>query len=510
MSRVIDVLKDSDIPNPEYLIKSIAEQGYSLETSLADLIDNSIAAGADKLEILVDTAVEPFVLFLADNGSGMGQESLARNMKFPSASPDDVRGQHDLGRFGLGLKTASFSQTRLFTVVSRQKGTKKYYARTWDVAYLKKINTWKIIENTPAEVEKLLAEYQRLSSGFLNSFEDYAPNTIVVWQGLYKFETYLENNRQKALQNEITEITSEYLSLVFHRYMERTSAPVTIRINNNILTPFNPFPTDQADFRRLETNHRRFKEDSLRIEGYILPSRSLDETKNGASLWTQQGKSLMDMEGLYIYRADRIILFGGWNGIIKKAPRLQLARLKVDIGNGVDHYFHLNVAKSSIVIPYELRVAFLRYVSELKQEAEKEYYNRGVKKMAAVRPKSTDTLFIRRASSKGMLMEINEEFPVIMALKKQLTEEQYRLFGIIQRMFTTSINKVRQVQEDRTFLQATNEDMPEPELVRIIEALKSSGMTGEQVQHTLEVGMGLRITTAPQHILNIFLTGTNG
>ena len=124
-------------PNPEYLIKSISEQGYSLETALADLIDNSISANATKVEILINTDEEPFTLFLADNGEGMDEETLKLSMQFPSTSPDGERNNIDLGRFGLGMKTASFSQTRNFTVLSRKKGTEKYYARTWDLNLLK-------------------------------------------------------------------------------------------------------------------------------------------------------------------------------------------------------------------------------------------------------------------------------------------------------------------------------------------------------------------------------------
>ncbi|RYE51940.1 MAG: ATP-binding protein, partial [Sphingobacteriales bacterium] len=110
---MLDVLNEHDweesIPDPEYLIKSIAEQGYSLETSLADLIDNSISANATKVEILIDLERQPFRLFLVDNGCGMNEQELRQNMKFPSNSPTNTRHGTDLGRFGLGMKTASFS-----------------------------------------------------------------------------------------------------------------------------------------------------------------------------------------------------------------------------------------------------------------------------------------------------------------------------------------------------------------------------------------------------------------
>ena len=492
----------NDIPDPELLIKSIAEQGYLLQTSLADLIDNSITADANQIEILIDTDNEPFMLFLADNGNGMSREMLARNMKFPSASPEEIRAAEDLGRFGLGMKTASFAQTRILTVLSREKGSEPFYGKTWDVEYLQRGKRWKIIENSPDEIRELLIMYNRLSRGFHNQFRNYTPNTIIIWKGLYKFEKYAGENKKASLQKEITEITSEYLSLVFHRYMGRERSPLSIRINNNILTPFNPFPTDQSGFRRLEVNQARFKSDALKIEGYILPSRSLDESKSGHSIWTQNSKSLMDMEGLYIYRADRIILFGGWNGIIKKSPRLQLARLKVDIGNSVDHYFQLNVAKSSIVIPYELRMAFLRYVSQLKIEAQKEYYNRGVKKLAGIKKKSTDTLFIREPSSRGIVLSLNDEFPLILTFAQQLTEEQRRHFSIIAGMINTAVNRIRHVHEDKPFITSEKRGTTEPELIQCIKLLKNCGLSGEQIEETLFSGLGLLKETIPEHILN--------
>ena len=107
-------------PNPEYLIKSIAEQGYSLETALADLIDNSISANADKIEVLTDvSSKECLKMFIVDNWKRNVRKELIQNLQFPSSSVDEKRIETDLGRFGLGLKTASFSQTRKFTVITR-------------------------------------------------------------------------------------------------------------------------------------------------------------------------------------------------------------------------------------------------------------------------------------------------------------------------------------------------------------------------------------------------------
>lgn len=488
-------------PNPEFLIKSIAEQGYSLETSLADLLDNSISANADKIEVLIDMEKEPFTLFLADNGCGMTEESLVKNMQFPSSSPDKKRNNEDLGRFGLGMKTASFSQTRKFTVLSKPKGELYFKGRTWDVDFLRD-NGWKIIVNSKEEIENLIQQYKKLSNDHLNEFKDFNASTIIIWTGLYKFENYLEEeNRQNALKKEVTEVTSDYLSLVFHKFMEREKYPINIRINNKILSPFNPFPLSEPDFRPIAYKQRNFSTDTIKIEGFVLPSRSIDESKNGLTIWTTKNRGLMDMEGIYIYRADRIILFGGWNGLIKKAPRLQLARLRVEIGNSVDHLLHLNVAKSQIVIPHDLKKAFERYIEELKIEAEKEFFNRGIREFSNSKQQKRESLFERKASNKGVLLELNNEFPLLKEIKKDLSKEQTAKFNLVLRMINTSVNKIRHIHEETTFLNIEEKDgLSLSDLISSITALQKNGFTSEQIKKDILPGLGFEDSSLPMEI----------
>ncbi len=498
------ILSEDASPNPEYLIKSIAEQGYSLETSLADLMDNSISAKADKIEVLIDTESEPFKLFLADNGEGMTENELSQNMQFPSNSPEDSRSNSDLGRFGLGMKTASFSQTRKFTVLSKKKGEKKYHGRTWDVDFLK-INGWKIIINSDEEVARLMYQYNQLSKEFLKRFDDYEPNTIVIWEGLYKFESYLkEGNRKDALKREITEVTSDYLALVFHRFMEKNIVPLKIRINNTIVSPFNPFPEEEKDFRQIEPKQSSFRSDVIKIEGFVLPSRAITESKQSLTKWTTRYRGLMDMEGLYIYRADRIILFGGWNGIVKKAPRLQLARLRVEVGNSVDHLLHLNVAKSQIVVPHELRNAFEDYIGELKIEAEREYYNRGIRKFSGTKSQNHIQLFERSYSNKGSVMEVNNNFPLVKNLQESLNKKQKSQLNLLLRMINTRVNNIRHVHEEKEFLGIEEKDgLSVEELHNNILELLSSGISNEMIKKEIIPHLGFKFSSLPDDIKSI-------
>jgi len=491
-------------PNPEYLIKSIAEQGYSLESSLADLMDNSVSANADKIEVLIKMEQEPFTLFIADNGNGMDEEILKASMQFPSNSPENNRNVSDLGRFGLGMKTASFSQTRCFTVLSKKKGTKTFSGRTWNVNYLKQVGKWRLIVNTEEEINKLIQQYYLQSEGYLNRFENFEANTIVVWNGLYKFENYLEkDSRQAALKKQVTEVTSDYLSLVFHRYMERKTNSLQIRINNNLIAPFNPFPTTITDFRPIEFKQKHFGTDTIKIEGFVLPSRSIDESQS-ISIWTTKNRSLMDMEGIYIYRADRLIHFGGWNGLIKKAPRLQLARLRVAIGNSVDHLLHLNVAKSQIEIPHDLKVAFEKYIDELKIEAEREFYNRDIRVFASDKGEDKVQLFERKASNKGQLLEVNKNFPILKSLMNELKKEQITKLSLVIRMINTRINKIRQAHEEKEFVGIEEKDgLSLKDLINCVNELIESGLSSELIKKEILPNLGFTESSLPKEVIQL-------
>ena len=491
-------------PNPEFLIKSIAEQGYSLETALADLMDNSITAKATRIEVLTKIDEEPFTLFLSDNGNGMSFESLKRNMQFPSKSPEETREVNDLGRFGLGLKTASFSQTRCFTVISRKKGTEIFSGLTWDVNHLKNSGKWEIIINSEKEINEILDLYNTISDSHLNSSKDYIPNTVIVWKGLYKFENFLDiKNKQEALKQEITNTTSEYLSIVFHKFMERQSGRIEIRINNTIVKPFNPFPTTNSSFRALEPLQKEFGNDIVKIQGFVLPNTSVKESKENTNIWTPINKSLMDMEGLYIYRADRLILFGGWNGLIKKMPRLQLGRLKIDIGNKVDHLFHLNVAKSQINIPHDLKNSFLRAIVDLKEEAQKEFYNHGLKTFTQKPSEHSSELFYKTATNKGVLLKINEDFPLLKSLKTSINNKQKAELNFILKMSSNLINKVRQVDNIEITGNAEKDGISIDEIVKSINELLNLGMSKEQIKKDVLPNLGIKIN-AHEQISNLF------
>ena len=339
---------ESVVPNAVDFVQSIAEQGYKLETALADLIDNSISAGATKIEVMVDTEKLPFTLFMADNGHGMTDAQLTEAIRLPSSSMLKSRDRKDLGRFGLGLKTASFSQTRCFTVVSKPRGTlDEFSAKTWDIEVLRR-HGWKVRTEPRSAVDSLLKEYQEVSANHLSSFgDDFSLSTLVVWRGLYKFEEFIsERNTAEVLKSEFAQSIKTHLSLVFHRFMERSEERLRIRLNNIELEPFNPFPESERGVRKLESKNRIIADGSVVVDGIVLPHSSMNNAEKKGSVWSPDGKSLTDMEGIYLYRADRIILSGSWLNLAKRSQRMQLARMRIEIGNNIDQLIHLIIAKS--------------------------------------------------------------------------------------------------------------------------------------------------------------------
>ena len=500
-------LKDAT-PKAEFLIKSLAEQGYSLESSLADLMDNSISANSNRIEVLIDMSADPFMLFLADNGDGMTERELIENMQFPSNSSEASRGTLDLGRFGLGMKTASFSQTRKFTVLSKKKNDTKFSGVTWDVDILKS-EGWKIKINTSAEINQLMYQYRQLSKTYIdidNLFDYINTNTIVIWYGLYKYENYLKEGKIKsALQRELNDVTFSHLSVVFHRFMEDKNSPLKIRINNKLIEPFNPFPTNVEDFRTLQGKVGDLDQSKVEICGYVLPARAIKESDSSLSKWAPDNKGLMDMEGIYVYRSNRIILYGGWNGLIKKTPRLQLARLRLDVGNSIDHLLHLNVAKSQIIIPYDLRNAFDSAINQLKIEAEKEYFNRGVRKFAGQRSSNNQSLFEKYSSNKGSLIDINFNNPLVLSLAMSLEPTQLSQLKIIFKMISRRINIIKSAMEesDSSPISDSRHDIQMEDLIRNIKELKANGIDSAIIISDIMPLLGFTKTNLPTQLAEL-------
>jgi hypothetical protein len=224
-------------PNADSMIQSMRAFGYDLKMAVADVIDNSISAGAKNVWVIQNWGGSNSYISILDDGSGMDETTLFEAMRLGSRNPLDERESNDLGRYGLGLKTASFSQCRLLSVRSKTKDG-KISTRCWDLDYINKVKNWNLLKTISEETEKLLKPLENVESG-----------TIVLWGKLDRVvevedadDVQGKNDFLRKIQN-----VQKYLEMVFHRFIEFGKLNIFICNPDNFgdvytrLKPWDPF-----------------------------------------------------------------------------------------------------------------------------------------------------------------------------------------------------------------------------------------------------------------------------
>jgi hypothetical protein len=472
-------------PNPEFLVKSIAEQGYSLETALADLVDNSISAQASRVEIISFDKGELKSLLIADNGNGMTFDKLKESMMFPSSDMDATRSKNDLGRFGLGLKTASFSQTRKFSVLTKPKKEplSEFNCLTWDVDKLSASSGWRIFNENEITRRNLIKEFEEQSAIRLEHSDDFVKglSTLIHWANMRKFSR--ENSYLSQLEN-----VKEYLGIVFHKFIE--SGNLTIRFNGELITPFNPFPSEGIFMEESQSLH------GFKMTGFVVSP----EYKKNERLWETRSKSLYDLEGVYIYRNNRLIYFGGWNGLRSRTSKLKLARLKIDFENPNDILFLLNVDKSRVTIPIAAKDSVISYIEELEILATRQLYNRPIE--GSTRPKEKKVgLIVGKYNSKGRFFEFNTDFPLLKDLKDDLNDKQSSKLAALLRIVQVAVNRLIETHEDIEILDAEGSYFSSDDLIRTVESLKGMGMDVAEIEKFIFHNLGITNTTMTKQVI---------
>ena len=251
-------------PRASVLIESLRDVGYSLNTAIADVIDNSLTAGAERIDLLADTRIDSAAIGILDNGSGMTEAELLEAMRPGSRSPRDARDKHDLGRFGLGLKTASFSQCRRLTVVTRRNGVSA--CAVWDLDLVEAKDRW-IVQFPDATAHVPWAE--RLT----------ADGTLIVWQKLDRLVDRTAPGAGRDLTNQLAQ-AAEHVEFVFHRFLDGRGR-VQVALNGRELKPFDPFHLTHAATQRHPEETLPLGGNRILIRPFTLPHHD----KVSASEW---------------------------------------------------------------------------------------------------------------------------------------------------------------------------------------------------------------------------------
>jgi hypothetical protein len=326
-------------PDPAGTIESLAALGYSPEAAIADLLDNSIAAAARNVHITCHWAgSDGSWVALRDDGTGMSEPDLLRGLTVGGGGAD-ARADTDLGRFGMGLKTASFSQARTLVVASRP-GNGDWNIGTWDTEHVKAVGDWELLVGSPPEAADVLGRLQSEQSG---------AGTIVLWRGLRHLVSAGADPSDQFAQREFyagVNRVQEHLGMVFHRYLSGRNR-ITVTLDGRAVPGWDPFLGRRKFVEELPADP---SPSGLTVQGFVLPHRVrlTDEeylAAGGPRGWLEQ-------QGFYIYRKNRLIVAGDWLlPEFRKDEKHVLARIAVDLPSEHDLSWSLDVKKSSATPP---------------------------------------------------------------------------------------------------------------------------------------------------------------
>jgi len=410
-------------PKPAALIESLRAIGYNLPTAIADIIDNSISAGAKNVDVTFHWDGAQSWVRILDDGRGMSEPELFEAMRPGSQNPLQKRSAHDLGRFGLGLKTASFSQARRLTVASRRDG-EVVSAREWDLDYVESVNEWRLLIEPSAD-----------SSFWLSSIESRRSGTAVLWTKLDRLtltEQVFDAAEQGRFNDAIDHVRS-YLALIFHRFLEDRT--LKISINNIALHPWNPFYESHPATYRTPVELIPFADSTLEFRGYVLPHKDKlteDEFKmlGGLNGWNAH-------QGFYIYRNRRLLVFGDWlrlgaPSLWTREEHYRLARIRLDISNDTDAEWHLDVKKSTARPPALIRDRLQDLGENVRATARSVFAHRGKygKRTAIVTP--TERPWLSTVRENRRVYAINRDHPAVQAVVRAFPDNALQLMGLLR------------------------------------------------------------------------------
>lgn len=349
-------------PHAASLIQSLRDIGYSCETALADILDNSITAGARRIEILTDLAIADPAVGILDDGVGMTLEELVEAMRPGSRNPLETRAMDDLGRFGLGLKSASFSQCKRLTVLSRCQG--KLAGATWDLDVVARSNRWEIELHDGTEAVPWI---DRLESD----------GTLVIWRSLDRLGGGIVGDDAATAQhiNRALSQAERHLRLVFHRFLSEDKPPLQLYLNGRALEPIDPFGTRFAGHQADRLDRLQMVHGTVEFQSFTLPHHKSVAKADWDDLGGPEGH--LRSQGFYVYRGRRLIIAGSWLGLARQTELTKLCRIRVDIPNTMDADWKIDVKKASAQLPPKVRERMRLLVERLSLTSKRTYQRRG-------------------------------------------------------------------------------------------------------------------------------------
>jgi hypothetical protein len=357
------------LPHAKRTFEALRSLGYDLNSAVADITDNAVSekVKAKNIFIYFKRSNDHFICRILDDGIGMANDELEESMRIGAESS---YGENELGKFGLGMKTASLSHCNILTVISKTKKSSVAGYR-WDMREVKG-SKWCLLQLNNKEINEILEnEELKLSD----------TGTIVLWDDLFlldkNYKTYTSSKLAEGYHFRLLDELKLYMRMVYHRFLDHMH--INININGMPLKPWNPFFTNERNTIKLNLSKDLSVlpipgyEKPVIIRAYILPNK---ESFSSERTW-EEAKGLLswnDSQGYYIYRANRLIRYGGWHGTKAKDEHDKLARISLDIDPSLDSLFRITVNKSKVQFPEILFNHLKNKVNKsVIKEAQKQY-----------------------------------------------------------------------------------------------------------------------------------------
>lgn len=385
-------------PNPARLIEGLRDTGYDFNTALSDIVDNSVDAGATLINVQINMDASGEILIgVADNGCGMEQATLLDGMTYGAKGINDAK---RLGKFGLGLKTASTAFCRRLSVVTRSNPSVNLLKAVWDLDHVVNAANWELILDDPNDFEIDL--FEKTAAG--------TSGTLVLWE---KVDRLLKNyanpggkDARRAL-DKIIKIFRNHAAMIYQRFLDpddTRARNIILAVNDKPVQAWSPF-CEKEPLTEMVAEHTKSVgfsnggEGEFTIKAYVLPRKEQFSTKEAAS----EARLTNDMQGIYIYRENRLIHPSDWLGMFSNEPHLTLLRVEFSFDHTLDDAFQVDLKKSRIMLNEDLYNWVLNEFISAPRNAANETYRTGV------RQKTIDTAQTAHTGSNVTIQEKEDD-----------------------------------------------------------------------------------------------------
>ncbi len=367
-------------PSPSRLVESLRDTGYTYQAAFADIVDNSIAAGASHIEVDIEESIfsNDVTVSFFDNGAGMSEENLINAMRYGSERRPSPK---SLGKFGMGLKTASTAFCKKLTVISKQNDA--IFARCWDINEIKKQDKWLLITPSISEYAAQIDKLKNIASG--------GSGTVVIWEDVDRLVTNSGSDYGAQAIAFLKKEIKDHLSATFGKFLigresfktnqsSAASAPdISLSINGERLSGWDPTgkflnTPEEPDRVLIEQKVHKVmlsggRSAKFELNGYVLPNKNkMTEAEIQAVRFSN------DNQGFYIYREDRLIIGGGWpHRLFSQDSHTNLLRVELNFDHELDDYFEIDIRKSKVNFPIKIRTTLKEALAPWRNQAQSRY-----------------------------------------------------------------------------------------------------------------------------------------